>query len=89
MNIPQEVINWLLLGISGVIGWGVNAIRNALKELQDTDSKLADRVHDIALLVAGLQQFQSDTTAFRAEVLASLRALHVKIDGKMDKEEMR
>lgn len=85
MNIPQEIINWFLFGMSAVIGWGVNAIRNALKELQAADSQLADRVHDIALLVAGLQQFQQDTATFRAEVLTSLRALHSKIDDKADK----
>jgi hypothetical protein len=80
MDIPQEVVNWALGGVSALLGWGVRSVQHSLSDLQKTDKELSNSVHDIALVVSGLQQFQTDTAVFRQEVLRRLEYIAGRVD---------
>ena len=49
----QTIINWLLAGFSARIGFLLNAVWQAVKDLQTTDKVLAEKVSSIEVLVAG------------------------------------
>lgn len=49
----QELFDWVLTGISALIGFLLNAVWQATKDLQKADAELAKRVGEIEVLVAG------------------------------------
>lgn len=49
----QALINWLLGGFGALIGFLLNAVWQAVKDLQTADTKLANKVAEIEILVAG------------------------------------
>lgn len=61
----QTIINWLLSGFGALIGFLLNAVWQAVKDLQRADAKLAEKVAEIIQLL-GLSEAQVDDL-FRAE----------------------
>jgi hypothetical protein len=56
VEITQTLINWAL-GIVATLGGGaIGWLARSFASLRDADSKLTDKVHDLAVLVAGMQQ---------------------------------
>jgi len=51
--VEQEIINWLLGAFGAVIGFLLNCIWQAIKDLQRTDTEIVTRVNHIEVLVAG------------------------------------
>lgn len=49
----QTIINWLLAGFGGLIGFLLHAVWQAVKDLQVADKDLAEKVSGIEVLVAG------------------------------------
>ena len=49
----QTIINWLLAGFGALIGFLLNAVWQAVKDLQAADKALADKVGNIEVLVVG------------------------------------
>lgn len=49
----QALVNWLLAGFGGLIGFLLNVVWQAVKDLQKADKVLAERVGEIEVLVAG------------------------------------
>lgn len=49
----QALFNWLLAGFGGLIGFLLNVVWQAVKDLQKADKVLAERVGEIEVLVAG------------------------------------
>lgn len=69
----QTLFN-IVVGLLGVIGgWWLNAMWTSIKELQEMDRDLADKVGAIEVLVAG--QYVT-----REEYTNSLNAIFVKLD---------
>lgn len=81
----QSLINWLLAGFGGLIGFLLNAVWQAVKDLQKSDKEIAAKVADIEVLVAGdyvkKNEFQDNIKA----LFAKLDKIEDKIDRKVDK----
>lgn len=78
----QTIINWLLSGFGALIGFLLNAVWQAVKDLQAADTKLANKVAEIEILVAGDYLRRDD---FQHTVEALFKKLD-KIEDKLDKK---
>lgn len=81
----QTLINWLLAGFGGLIGFLLNAVWQAVKDLQASDKILADRVGEIEVLVAGSYINKTDFTSVTDAIFRKLDRIEDKLDGKADK----
>jgi hypothetical protein len=81
----QSLVNWLLAGFGALIGFLLNAVWQAVKDLQKSDKEIAAKVAEIEVLVAGdyvkKREFQNNITA----LFAKLDKIEDKIDRKVDK----
>ena len=81
----QQFFN-LAVGIIGTLGgWWMRVMWQSLKELQEQDSKLADKVSSIEVLVAGQYVKREDINRDSSEIFAKLDRIEDKIDKKADK----
>lgn len=82
----QTIINWLLAGFGALIGFLLKTLSQAVKDLQDADAKLADKVANIEVLVAGnylkKEEFKHDLSA----LFKKLDRIEEKLDKKVDKQ---
>jgi len=81
----QTLINWLLGGFGALIGFLLNTVWQAVKDLQAADKSLVEKVSQIEVLVAGAyvrkDEFQDNINA----LFAKLDKIEDKIDRKADK----
>ena len=81
----QSLVNWLLAGFGALIGFLLNAVWQAVKDLQKSDKDIVAKVADIEVLVAGdyikKNEFQDNIKA----LFAKLDKIEDKIDRKADK----
>lgn len=81
----QAIINWLLAGFGALIGFLMNAVWQAVNDLQSADAKLAAKVTEIEVLVAG-DYLRRDDFAHTVEALfKKLDKIEDKLDKKADK----
>lgn len=81
----QQFFN-LAVGIIGTLGgWWMRVMWQSLKELQEQDSKLADKVSSIEVLVAGQYVKREDINRDISAIFAKLDRIEDKIDKKADK----
>lgn len=81
----QTLINWVLGGSGVLLGAMLNAIWNSVKDLQRADIKLAERVGEIEVLVAGSYVKRDEHHEFSKAIFAKLDRIETKIDGKADR----
>jgi hypothetical protein len=81
----QTIINWLLAGFGALIGFLLNAVWQAVKDLQTADKVLADKVGSIEVLVAGAYVKKDEFTDTVKALFAKLDKIEDKIDRKADK----
>ena len=81
----QALVNWLLAGFGGLIGFLLNVVWQAVKDLQKADKILADRVGEIEILVAGSYITKTDFTNVTDAIFRKLDRIEDKLDGKADK----
>ena len=74
----QSMVNWLLAGFSGLIGFLVNSVWNAVRDLQTADTQLAKQLSEIETLVAGDYTRKEDFDR-------SMEKLYRKLDDINDK----
>lgn len=81
----QDIINWLLGGFGALIGFLLNAVWQAVKDLQAADKEIATKVSEIEVLVAGdcikKDDFQNSIEA----LFKKLDKIEDKLDRKVDK----
>ena len=82
----QSLVNWLLAGFGGLIGFLLNAVWQAVKDLQKADKILADRIGEIEVLVAGSYITKTDFTNVTDAIFRKLDRIEDKVDTKKDKE---
>ena len=82
----QSLVNWLLAGFGGLIGFLLNAVWQAVKDLQKADKILADRIGEIEVWVAGSYITKTDFTNVTDAIFRKLDRIEDKIDNKKDKE---
>jgi hypothetical protein len=82
----QTLINWLLGGFGALIGSLLNAVWQAVKDLQAADKELVSKVGAIEVLVAGAYVKKDEFSNSIAGLFAKLDKIEDKIDRKADKE---
>lgn len=81
----QTIINYIIGAIFTVSGWTLKTIWGSLKDLQNTDRDLAEKVNSIELLVAGQYVKRDDFERFCSAIFIKLDKISDKLDGKADK----
>lgn len=81
----QTIINWFLAGFGGLIGFLLNAVWQAVKDLQRADTKLAEKVGQIEVLVAGNYVKRDSFDSAVERIFQKLDHIEEKIDKKADK----
>lgn len=81
----QTLINWLLGGFGGLIGFLLHMIWQAVKDLQKADTELAAKVGEIEVLVAGAYVKRTELDAHMSAIMYKLDKIVDKLDTKVDK----
>ena len=81
----QTIINWLLAGFGTLIGFLLNAVWQAVKDLQAADKVLAEKIGNIEVLVAGAYVKKDEFTQSINALFAKLDKIEDKLDKKADK----
>jgi hypothetical protein len=81
----QQFFNWVIGALGALLGFLLNAVWQAVKDLQDADKDLTDKVSKIEVLVAG-DYVKKDEFNSRIDALfGKLDRIEDKIDNKADK----
>lgn len=81
----QEFYDWVLTGTSAILGFLLNSVWQATKDLQKADSELAKRVGEIEVLVAGNYVTRQEFDRVIDKLFTKLDAIEMKLDKKADK----
>ncbi len=81
----QSLVNWLLAGFGALIGFLLNAVWQAVKDLQKSDKDIAAKVGEIEVLVAGGYVKKDEFSDLSKALFAKLDKIEDKIDRKADK----
>ena len=81
----QQFFNVAFAIIGALGGWWMRVMWQSLKELQQQDSKLADKVSNIEVLVAGQYVKRDDMNRDIAIIFAKLDRIEDKMNEKADK----
>lgn len=81
----QTIVNWMLTGFGSLIGFLLNAVWQAVKDLQLADKELTEKVSKIEVLVAGAYVKKDDFNELSKAIFAKLDRIEDKLDGKVDK----
>lgn len=81
----QIVINWMMGGFGGLIGFMLHVVWQAVKDLQEGDKELTKKISEIEVLVAGAYVKRSDLSELSAMIFAKLDTIEKKLDHKADK----
>lgn len=85
LEMNQELFNWILGGFGAVLGFLLNSIWQAVKDLQAADKQLSDKVAAIEVLVAGDYVKKDDFVQMTNALFAKLDRIEDKMDRKVDK----
>lgn len=81
----QEFYDWVLSGFCAVLGFLLNAVWQAVKDLQRADNELTKRVSEIEVLVAGNYVTRQEFDRVVERLFAKLESIDRKLDSKVDK----
>lgn len=81
----QQIINWVIGAFGTLLGFLLNAVWQAVKDLEKADKELADKLSKIEVLVAG-NYVKKDELDVRLDALfGKLDRIEDKLDKKVDK----
>lgn len=83
--IDQQIINWGFTALSGLIGFLLNSIWQAVKDLQKDDAKLVEKVNAVEVLVAGNYVRKTELAELSRALFEKLDRIEGKVDHKADK----
>ena len=75
----------MMAGFGGLIGFLLNAVWQAVKDLQKTDKELTAKISEIEVLVAGAYVKRDDLDKLSLALFAKLDKIENKLDEKVDK----
>jgi hypothetical protein len=79
---------WFNVGIgliSAMLGWWLNNVWTALKELQNVDRELAEKVASIEVLVAGKYVTRDEFSLTLGQIFAKLDKIIDSLNHKVDR----
>ena len=81
----QQIIKWVIGAFGTLLGFLLNAVWQAVKDLEKADKELADKLSKIEVLVAG-NYVKKDELDVRLDALfGKLDRIEDKLDKKVDK----
>lgn len=81
----QTLIN-IAIGLLGTLGgWVLNSLKGSIQALQEANSALNDKTHEIEVLVVGKYVEKTDLEKLSTALFTKLDRIEIKIDNKMDK----
>jgi len=83
--VEQELFNWLVAGISGLLGFFLRVMWSAVIDLQKADEEIVKKVNQMEVIVAGNYLTREDFNKFMERLYNKLETIEVKIDHKVDK----
>jgi Flp pilus assembly protein CpaB len=81
----QAIVNWLLAGLSGVLGFLLRAIWQAVRDLQESDKEITEKITAIEVLVAGNYIKREEFDKAIDRLFEKLDVIDRKLDNKADK----
>lgn len=81
----QTIINWLLGLFGTLIGILVRSLWQAVKDLQEADKELIDKVNEVEVLVAGQYITKEEFVRLSDAICKKLDRIEDKLDHKEDK----
>lgn len=81
----QTIINWLVAGFGGLLGFLLKAVWDAVKDLQTADKDLAEKVKAIEVLVAGKYVSREELSSTIDRIMAQLDRIEQRLSSKVDK----
>lgn len=82
-----QVLFNIVVGILGIVGgWFLNALSASLKDLQEADRELAQKVASIEVLVAGRYVTREEFNNTISQVFAKLDKIIDAVNQKADRE---
>jgi len=81
----QVVINWILSGFGALIGFLLNVIWQAVKDLQKADKDLTAKISEIEVLVAGAYVKKDDHDRTTIALFAKIDRIYDLLSNKADK----
>ena len=81
----QHAFNIAIAVIGALGGWWMRVMWDALKELRDADSELAEKVGSIEVVVAGQYVKPDELDRSLSALFSKLDRIEDKLDGKADK----
>lgn len=81
----QAMINWLMAALGALLGFLLNAVWQSVKDLQNGDKELADKVSKIEVLVAGNYVKKDELDGRLDALFGKLDRIEDKLDKKADK----
>ena len=81
----QVIVNWILSGFGALIGFLLNVVWQAVKDLQKADKDLAAKVSEIEVLVAGAYVKKDDYDRTTIALFAKIDRIYDLLSNKADK----
>lgn len=81
----QTLVNWLLAGFGALTGFLLTAVWQAVKDLQQADNELTNKVAEIKVLVAGDYVKKDEFLKTVTALFTKLDRIEDKLDKKADK----
>ncbi len=83
--IDQNLFN-VIVGLAGALGgWWMKAMWDAIKDLKGADEKLATKVEDLRVLIAGQYVSRESFDQLTKAIFTKLDRIEDKLDQKADK----
>jgi hypothetical protein len=81
----QTIINWVLAGFGGLIGFLLNAVWGAVKDLQTSDKAMSEKLSALEVMVVGHYIRRETFDDVLNRIFHKLDMIELKIDKKADK----
>ena len=81
----QTIVNWVIAGFGGVMGFLLKSVWDAVKDLQNADKDLVNKVSEIEVLVVGAYVKKDEFNNVANALFNKLDKIMDKLDAKADK----
>lgn len=81
----QTIVNWVMTGAGALLGFLLNSVWQAVKDLQTADKILAEKVATIEILVAGEYVRKDEFERTIQRLFEKLDHIEEKFDRKINK----
>jgi Flp pilus assembly protein CpaB len=81
----HDIVYSIITFVGGIIGWLLKSLWNAVKELQEADEEIIQKVNAIEVLVAGEYVRRDELRHEFGKLFSMLESIDKKLDKKADK----